>query len=339
MDRRNIGALFVEEIGIGGMFKQIDLQESECYLLDAGAHVVYLWQGLESSYQGRALSTRVCRRYCAELRKDHDICAAPRFRSIFQLPVEGAVEISYVESGEEPSEFCQLFPKWVSKTHSSTRLCPEFHPNEITSDESLDEKFDKSGRSLGSLPVRKGRYSDGTLHSRHQSQPQQPQAQPQSLQQPETSSTKNQSESLFKITLRSHERHPPTHTEGGTQQTPEQVPEFVAKRNALRAVKCPDPILREPMELTASSLVPSPPEPLETEQPVRSSGQEPKKSGGEISHRSSTSATTVLSTDIGSEVETSNRTTLREEGISAVPNSSEALEAPVGGTTACCRVM
>jgi hypothetical protein len=342
---------------MGGMFKQIDLQESECYLLDAGAHLIYLWQGLDSSYQGRALSTRVCRRYCAQLGKEHDICASPRFRSVFPLPVpvpvDGgiAVEIRYVESGSEPPEFCQLFPKWT-RAHSDPtthRVCVEFDPNEITADESLDEKFDKTGRPLDLLPVRKARYSDGSSHSRQPQSQQQPQpSRPQSLQRPDTTSTKDQSESLFKITLRSHDHHLSPAAGGGGGgggvtggEASEHVPEFVAKRNALRSVKCPDPIPRESTESKELSS-------SEAEQPMSS------KNTVEVSvshHRSSTTATTVLSdsetTDPGTPQELTTKhasspspSRLAEERTpTTAPMTSTALvRAPVGGAV-CCVIM
>jgi hypothetical protein len=263
------------------------------------------------------------------------------------------VEIRYVESGEEPSEFCQLFPKWNPHCRPGTdhnpppslpnRLCVEFDPNKITSDESLDEKFDKTGRPLDSLPVRKGRYSDGARHTRHQSQPQpqEQQARPQSLQRPETTSTKEQSESLFKVTLK---HHPPTATAaaaagtGAGGESSEHVPEFVTKRNALRAVKCPD---TPPGEPTTES-TPSASSSSATKEVVESTEQHPKKTHGEASHhRSSTTATTVLSAEESSSgPDSPNRSSRRDEETPPAPISSVALvQAPLRGSAACCVVM
>jgi hypothetical protein len=272
VERRNLGALFVEEIGVGGMFKQSDLQDTECYLLDGGTTVVFIWHGLDSTYHGRALCTRVCRRYLTELRRDHDLCATPQFRAIFPLPVDGGeIEIEYLESRQEPSVFISYFPKWTLRSESSetdlesaanrSPLCVSFDPTVITADETLDERYDRTGRVIDPLAVKaKTRYSDGTPTSRtHTSNVSASANAPQSHDPffqkrspaPSDATTTTQSflpkVALKPVTDRQRAVTIATAaTSPSTDQEQAQVPEFVAKRNALKAVKCPDPFFLEP---------------------------------------------------------------------------------------------
>lgn len=246
MDRRNIGALFVEEIGVGGMFKQTDLQETECYILDSGANLVFIWHGLESSYHGQALCTRVCRHYIAELHKEHDVCASPEFRAIFPLPAVDNIEIVYTQSGNEALEFMNLFPRWIRRTDSSLPMvCSTFDPSNITDDELADDKFDKSGKVVTTQKIR---YSD-VINSRTQ----------QPSMSPPSDNLENQIDSL-------PQRRPSDSTAKYPSSSSKQdVPEFIAKRNALKAVHCPD-INYQPLSLS-SDMETSPPresEPMNT---------------------------------------------------------------------------
>jgi hypothetical protein len=266
----------VEEIGIGGMFKQSDLQETECYLLDGGTSVIFVWHGLDSSYHGRALCTRVCQRYLTELQRDHDICASPQFRSTFPLPAQGSdLEIRYLQSRQESLDFTQYFPKWISRIGDSTSsnnsdalesmasrlpLCVSFDPSEVTADESLDEKYDRTGRAVDLTVKTKTRYSDGAPSTRphantsaasNQTSYPDPYLQKTSAA---TAATQSQAPDSFvpKVALKpaADRKRAVTMAAASTEQ--DQVPEFVAKRNALKSVRCPDPLFADPAAAAAA---------------------------------------------------------------------------------------
>lgn len=220
--RRNVGALFVEEIGSGGMFQQSDLQEEECYILDSGGNIIFLWHGIESSYQSQALCTRVCRKYISELKKDHDACASPEFRDIFPLPASQNIEIIYQESGHESLEFIYLFPKWIPRGESRQMLCNNFDPSSITDDDDdiVDDKFDRAGHLI--ISREKISYRASHAHLLHPSHDAIESSSTPSLHIPHS--------------LRPSDATAASHLESNKQN----VPEFIAKRNSLKVVYRPD---------------------------------------------------------------------------------------------------
>lgn len=90
--RRTINASFVEEVGPGEVFKQKDLQQRECYLLDAGALDIYVWHGPASDERTRMLACIVARKYAE---------------------AAGAkINITNVFTGSEPLAFAGCFRYW-----------------------------------------------------------------------------------------------------------------------------------------------------------------------------------------------------------------------------------
>ena len=196
LERRNIGAIFIEEIGIGGVFKHLDLQEMECYLLDSGTHDIYLWYGLESTYQSRCLCVRVCHYYINELyklnseNKDDDTLHTqlPNNNNSQSTNEEGNIllkrpltvpnnllNIIYLESRFETDDFKDFFLYWnhsidnldSSDDNNKTRFCQYFDPKNITlENEANDDLYHPNGllKDTNITPVK---YSETHVYKYH----------------------------------------------------------------------------------------------------------------------------------------------------------------------------
>jgi hypothetical protein len=126
---RKTGAMYVREMGAGGVYTQSCLAPHESMLLDTGAAVLYVWHGADASKSTRELGLSVAIRYA------QDMPSATFFAGVAPVPLipqplgaraaaakaavaAGTVpsfgELSVVEvfSGEEPPQFTWCFKDW-----------------------------------------------------------------------------------------------------------------------------------------------------------------------------------------------------------------------------------
>jgi hypothetical protein len=126
---RKTGAMYVREMGSGGVHTQSCLAPHESFLLDTGAAVLYVWHGADASKSTRELGLSVAIRYA------QDMPSAAFFAGVAPVPLvpqplgqraaaakaavaAGTVpsfgELSVVEvfSGEEPAQFVWCFKDW-----------------------------------------------------------------------------------------------------------------------------------------------------------------------------------------------------------------------------------
>jgi hypothetical protein len=139
---------------VGGVFKHTDLQETECYLLDTGTtnpSEIYLWFGVQSTYQGRALALRVSQEYFRQLVSLNRTDNADSSSLLIADPT--ALHLITVESNHEPERFKDCFLYWNHSLHPTDTLpqplCESFDPQGIgESDEAQDAEYDRSGRKI-----------------------------------------------------------------------------------------------------------------------------------------------------------------------------------------------
>jgi hypothetical protein len=87
--RRVVGAMFVEEIGMGSVYLQSDLKVHACYILDTGRASIYLWTGPDATYKCFALAVRICRKYMT---------------ANVEFPDTASAQLLIVDSGAENAE-------------------------------------------------------------------------------------------------------------------------------------------------------------------------------------------------------------------------------------------
>ena len=151
IDRRNIGALFIEEIGSGGVFIQDDLTGRECFLLDtgrSGTGSVYVWFGSDTNYKSMALGTRVARGYLEGLKTMKLINSNIKHSTRSDFLDPNTSWISYINSGLEPFEFISCFRSWRMGLLLPSSRKVTFDPNNISNDEAEDEKYGEDGLLL-----------------------------------------------------------------------------------------------------------------------------------------------------------------------------------------------
>lgn len=220
-----MGAIFVEEIGVGGTFKHSDLQETECYILDSGTNEIFIWHGIESTYQGRALCTRVCREYIKELKQIH------LTENHCLLQVTDDISVAYLESHQEISSFHDCFIYWNHSIDmnclTSEPVCQAFHPEEIDEDEMKDEKYDKHGHIKQELI--KPKYSE-THQYKHE------------LNSPHDRELDNKTpkEDFRSFQLKHYEQVSPRQEHNGDDESTNPTPEFLVQRNRLKSIANPD---------------------------------------------------------------------------------------------------
>jgi hypothetical protein len=158
--RRDVGALFVEEIGAGGAFQQADLAPSECFLLDSGRRELYMWFGLESTWHCRALCVRVSRAYVRTLTStNHDPCASALFREVFRLPARQDTFLEAIEAGTERERiwFTHCFSNWTPIGSTDVvvkKLCVVWDMDHVTDDEIDDINIAPDGREIEHVSCR-----------------------------------------------------------------------------------------------------------------------------------------------------------------------------------------
>lgn len=144
----------------------------ECYLLDSGTHNIYLWYGLESTYQNRCLCLRVCHTYINELYKlntnnNHDENNVEEMISIKNplLIPNDLLNIVHLESHSETNDFKDYFTYWNHSIDSSENdeykpICKYFDPNKITLENELDDDLYYSNGLLKEKDIPQTKYSE-----------------------------------------------------------------------------------------------------------------------------------------------------------------------------------
>ena len=187
--RRSVGAMFVEEIGICGTFTKEDLSAQDCYILDGGYNILYVWFGGECMYPAMALVTRVARRLLTALRdtvssladKDQDN-GKPyepnqlHLEEYFSVEADKELKMEYMKAYEEMVDFTYFFRDWyVSGPHvteggeaSVPRIEKDviFDPSNLPDDETEDLKRDLNGRLLSDSAKQK-KYSETEEYRRN----------------------------------------------------------------------------------------------------------------------------------------------------------------------------
>lgn len=178
--RRAVGAMFVEEIGSGGVFLRGDLSQMDCYILDSGADVLYVWMGAKCLYPSLALVTRVVRqlvsamhetvRMIASRNDDNSIPYEPvqlHFDTYFKIDASSELTVEYIRAFEECIAFTDLFRDWyVYMADSGPFDVPTlkkeilFDPHTLDDDEATDAERDLDGRLLSESTKNKLKYSE-----------------------------------------------------------------------------------------------------------------------------------------------------------------------------------
>lgn len=141
--RRDVGAMFVEEVGAGGTFIQEDLIASahECMLLDTGRvsedglGKVLLWIGPDCGYRAIALGIRVTRQYLRSLDRG-------------AIDIDDALinaSISVVLSGMEPESFVSCFRTWDANLQRVSTKTINFSLTDLPDSEMGDALLDDNG--------------------------------------------------------------------------------------------------------------------------------------------------------------------------------------------------
>ena len=173
--RRDLGAMFIEEIGSGGVFIQDDLTGRECFLLDtgrSGTGSVYVWFGSDTNYKSMALGTRVARGYLEglktnkfELNSQTMIHATPTTTS---SPSENQLDdttiVTFVYSGNELQPFKDMFRMWYDNVTPIAAHTVAFDPNSILSMEE-NEVYESTLDELGNPIVEKEKVSYRESHT------------------------------------------------------------------------------------------------------------------------------------------------------------------------------
>ena len=162
-DRRVMGAMFIEEIGPGGVYLQTDLNPRDCFLLDTGRRDTGLmvWVGAETTYKAIALAVRTTRSYIRRLNAQLAIEKSPVW--IQGLAGSGAVrevedtEVRYEYSGRESPAFIDQFRWWVSDYCPVTVTPVAINLTSLSKDEAEDELLLDDG-SQKPEPKEKGPY-------------------------------------------------------------------------------------------------------------------------------------------------------------------------------------
>jgi hypothetical protein len=125
-ETRSTGAMFIRELGAGGVFTQKDLTATDSHVLDAGAACVYVWLGSAASAATHRLAEDVAIEYVKMLSTDNEH-VAPLLTSLGKPR-----SVVLVRPGSEPGEFTWSFKDWHG------------HKNEKTN------RFDKYGEPIRS---------------------------------------------------------------------------------------------------------------------------------------------------------------------------------------------
>jgi hypothetical protein len=126
---RKTGAMYVREMGAGGVHTQSCLAPHESMLLDTGAAVLYVWHGADASKSSRELGLSVAIRYAQDMPSatffagvapvplvpqplGARAAAAKAAFAAGNIPSFGELSVVEVFSGEEPAQFTWCFKDW-----------------------------------------------------------------------------------------------------------------------------------------------------------------------------------------------------------------------------------
>jgi hypothetical protein len=251
--RRSVRAIFVEEIGIGGIFIQSDLSPKDCYILDDGYANIYAWIGDECKYPAMALLTRVSRKLIAAMRENTSVTSESvssteenSNSSPFSAPTDISIRVTYVNDGCEPADFIQHFREWkvsADRKLNNYSAIVNFSPESVAVDESNDLLLDDNGNLLCETLVQKVKYSDSHEYKRDNSPAHAVQESRKDdfknvhLKRSSTSSPSPKNSPIhtppaYKLRATSKESHSP-------QVTPKKTPEYTSFMSKLRHVSSP----------------------------------------------------------------------------------------------------